>query len=46
MPDEKAVKLFEDTVEQAGWYNYFEQVNAGGKLSTPDDIIGQIMKLR
>jgi len=39
------VKLFEDTVEQAGWYNYFEQVNAKGKLATPEEIIGQIMNL-
>ena len=45
MPDEKAVKLFENTVEQAGWYNYFEQVNARGAMSTPEEIIGRIMNL-
>ncbi len=46
MPDEKAVKLFQETVEQAGWYDYFEQVNAGGAMSTPEEIIGRIMQLR
>jgi hypothetical protein len=45
MPDEKSVKLFQESVEQAGWYNYFEQVNAGGAMSTPDEIISRIMKL-
>lgn len=45
MPDASAVKLFEETVEQAGWYNYFEQVNARGRLATPEDVIGHIMKL-
>jgi hypothetical protein len=45
MPDSKAVKLFEETVEQAGWYNYFEQVNAGGAMSTPEEIIGRLMNL-
>jgi hypothetical protein len=32
-------------VEQAGWYSYFEQVNARGAMSTPEEIIGQIMNL-
>jgi hypothetical protein len=45
MPDEKAVKLFEDTVERAGWYRYFEQVNARGPFATPDEILGRIRML-
>ena len=45
MPDGKAVKLFEETVEQAGWYDYFEQVNARGRFSTPEEIIGHMMHL-
>jgi hypothetical protein len=45
MPDEKAVKLFEETVERAGWYDHFDQVNARGTFSTPEEIIGRIMNL-
>lgn len=45
MPDDKAVRLFEETVEQAGWYDYFEQVNARGRLSSPEEIIGRILEL-
>jgi len=44
MPDASRVRLFEETVEQAGWYNYFEQVNARGTLATPEEVIGRIMK--
>lgn len=44
-PTEELAKTFEATVEGAGWYNYFEQVNIKGGPSSPDDIIAQIINL-
>lgn len=45
MPDQSAVELFEKTVEGAGWYNYFEQVNARGALQTPQEVLGDLIGL-
>ncbi len=45
MPDEATVELFEKTVEGAGWYNYFEQVNARGVMDTPQDVLGHLVGL-
>lgn len=42
-PDEQTAKEFEKMVEGAGWYTYFDQVNAMGKASTPQEIIGQMI---
>ena len=44
-PDENSVQQFEQLVEGAGWYNYFEQVNAMGEASSPQDIIGKLIQL-
>ena len=44
-PDEAAVKPFEELVEGAGWYNYFEQINVCGTASTPDEVIGKMISL-
>ena len=39
-PDINAAQEFEKMVEGAGWYNYFDQVNAMGTVATPQEIIG------
>lgn len=44
-PDEAAVKSFEELVEGAGWYNYFDQINLSGSTSTPDVVIGKMIGL-
>lgn len=44
-PTEEAAKSFETMVEGAGWYNYFDQVNAMGNTSTPQDVIGQLIAM-
>jgi hypothetical protein len=45
MPDKSVVKQFEETVEQAGWYNYFEQINGRGELISPETAIGHMIEL-
>lgn len=44
-PDEETARNFEKMVEGAGWYNYFDQVNAMGKATTPQEVIGQMIEL-
>lgn len=44
-PDMEAARNFEEMVEGAGWYNYFDQVNAMGSAGSPQDVIGQMIKL-
>jgi hypothetical protein len=44
-PTKELADEFEKIVQQSGWYNYFEQVNLKGELSSPDHIIGQIIGL-
>lgn len=39
-PNSSSAREFEKMVEGAGWYNYFDQVNAMGTASTPQDVIG------
>lgn len=36
---------FQQLVEGAGWYNYFEQVNAKGKENTVQDVIQKLVQL-
>ena len=38
-PDQGAAQSFEKLVEGAGWYNYFDQVNAMGSATTPDEVM-------
>ena len=45
MPSQDAVRQFEQVVEQTGWHRYFEQVNARGKLVSPDPVIANMIKL-
>jgi hypothetical protein len=44
-PTKELATGFENIVQQSGWYNYFEQVNLKGELSSPDRCIGQIIGL-
>jgi hypothetical protein len=44
-PDQASVKEFENLVESAGWYNYFEQVNLSGTATTTDEVIGKMIAL-
>ena len=39
-PTTEAAEDFEKMVEGAGWYNYFDQVNARGTTATPQDVLG------
>lgn len=38
-PNMELVKSFQNMVIEAGWYNYFEQVNACGLLNGPQPIL-------
>ena len=44
-PNAEAAKNFEKLVEGAGWYNYFDQVNAMGDAGNPQEIIGDLINL-
>lgn len=44
-PSEDSAKSFEKMVEGAGWYNFFDQVNAMGKTTTPQEVIGKMIEL-
>lgn len=39
MPDKQGVKLLEQAVEEAGWYEYMEQVNVSGEMALPQEVI-------
>jgi len=40
-PDEAAAKTFEADVREAGWYDYFEQVNVRGAARSAEEVIGE-----
>jgi hypothetical protein len=44
-PGTDAARDFEKMVEGAGWYNYFDQVNATGVASTPQDVLGIMINM-
>lgn len=44
-PSLEAAAGFEQIVEGAGWYGYFDQVNARGEAGSPSDVIGQLIAL-
>ena len=46
IPDESVVPKLEEAVTQAGWYEYFEQVNSWGTLADPDGVIGDMVQLQ
>lgn len=42
-PTRELADGFEKIVEQSGWYNYFDQVNLKGEISSPDFCIGRMI---
>ncbi|MCU0491607.1 MAG: hypothetical protein MUD01_08465 [Chloroflexaceae bacterium] len=44
-PDAAFARQFEQQVAAAGWYDYFEQVNLAGAISTPQAVLGQLIEL-
>jgi hypothetical protein len=44
-PSEESARNFETLIEGAGWYNYFDQVNAMGKVRSPQEVIGKMIEL-
>ena len=44
-PDEASALRYERTFQQAGWYEYFEQVNVMGMDSTPNAILRKLVNL-
>jgi len=44
-PDKAILNEFKHIVEQANWYEYFEQVNITGAVLTPEAVIRQLMQL-
>lgn len=43
MPNEEAARELERNVEQVGWHEYFEQVNARGKSVPPEQVFGDMI---
>jgi len=46
IPDESVVNKLEEAVAEAGWHEYFEQVNSWGTLNGPDEVIGDMVQLQ
>ena len=44
-PNSDIAQSFEKTVEGAGWYNYFDQVNVMGSAGSPQDLIAKLIDL-
>jgi hypothetical protein len=44
-PSVESAHQFEQMVEGAGWYNYFDQVNAMGSTSAPPEVIGRMIEM-
>ncbi|QEC68592.1 hypothetical protein FRZ67_15220 [Panacibacter ginsenosidivorans] len=44
-PNLEAAQNFEKMVEGAGWYNYFEQVNAMGNSTSPQEVMGEMINM-
>jgi len=44
-PNKELVKQFEAMVTAAGWYNYFEQLNCSGIITTPQQVLGHSINL-
>jgi hypothetical protein len=42
-PSLEMVQKFEQMVEGAGWYNYFDQVNAMGNATSPQEVMGEMI---
>ncbi len=44
-PNQEMADSFQQLVEGAGWYNYFEQVNVMGQENTVEGVIGTLVQL-
>lgn len=44
-PTQALADHFQQLVEGAGWYTYFEQSNLMGKKASPEELIGQLIQL-
>lgn len=44
-PNQESIENFEKLVVDAGWYNYFEQVNVCGTATTPEEVIGKMIAI-
>ena len=44
-PDQESAIGFQQLVEQAGWYNYFEQINLMGQEESVENTIGKLIQL-
>ncbi len=45
MPDAGLVRRLEAAVEQSGWHDYFEQVNASGAILPPEEVLKDMVNL-
>ncbi len=45
LPSKDHVDMLEESVYEAGWYRYFDQVNARGELVPPPVALGDMIKL-
>jgi hypothetical protein len=45
MSNESMVRQFEDAIAATGWYDYFDQVNLGGRWSAPEDVLRKMIFL-
>ena len=46
LPSKEHVAMLEKSVSEAGWYEYFDQVNARGELISPPVALGDMVKLK
>lgn len=46
MPSTDHVQMLEESVSGAGWYEYFDQVNAGGELIPPPAALEDMVNLK
>ena len=46
MPSQEHVEMLEESVSQAGWYEYFEQENASGELISPTAALADMVQLK
>lgn len=44
-PNKEAAQNFENMVVGAGWYNYFDQVNAMGNATSPQEVMATMIDL-
>ncbi len=44
-PGLESTQSFEKMVEGAGWYNFFDQVNVMGRVSSPQEVMGKMIEM-